>query len=112
MCCCFSLETGYQLVGILCCTVSLMGLSMVLYGFQVTNDLNRLFGSGLFIAYGVPAYYWLRSETKADKKKNQTRFIKTYVWLTGIWWSLVFLFFGLIVLVMSGFGMGDGVSTA
>ena len=89
-----------------------MGLLLVLYSFQVTYELFRFFGSGLLIAYGVPAYYWLRSETKADKKKNQTRFIKTYVWLTGIWWFFVFLFLGLIVLALSGFAMGNGVSTA
>ncbi len=82
----------------------------ILYSFVVTTGLYRLFGSGFLIAYGVPAYYWLRSETKADQKRNQTKFIKTYVWLTGIWWLLIVLFLGLLVLALNSWG--TGVSTA
>ena len=110
MCCYFSPETGYYIVGMLCCAVSLLAVLSIFYSFVVTTGLYILFGSGFLFAYGVPAYNWLRSETKADQKRNQTKFIKTYLWLTGILWFLVALLLGIALLLFEGLTLSDEIS--
>ena len=77
--------------------VSLISISVWLYGFVGEYDgytdleLYRVIGILCLIAYGGPAYYWMRSLLTTNRKKNQMNFIKTLVWLPGILWFLVAL---------------------
>ena len=76
------------------------------YSFALTTGLIRIFCSGFLVAYGVPAYYWLKTDANTDQQKYKRRFIKTYVWLTGIWWFLMVLFWVILILALSSIGSG------
>ncbi len=102
-CCCVSLEAGYKVMGLICCLISVIAFAFFSYSFTMSSaPFEELLGGGFLISYGTPATYWILSQMNPDQNYKRM-FAKTYVWLTSIWWLLMILFLGLIVLALGSF---------
>ena len=90
-------------MGVVCCTISLLGLALFIYSQTVVFPLYNIFGIGFCVSYGTPAVYWLLDRSE-PKYKYKLRFAQTYLWLTSIWWLVLILFLAGIIFALSAWG--------
>ena len=75
----------------ICFTLALLAFLAFVASFLRGDFTSFMLVTGTLASFGVPSYYWVSSIFDKDQKENQTKFLDTFYWCTGLWLTFLYL---------------------